>query len=146
MIDNEIWVGILVLTAVLYGIKWIQSKRTVTIYRISPESLDRSKKVMMAVLPLIEDGKNSLLDATRLPCHKNNIKSAAKILAYYFWKEKQHEELARVKNCFIALSRFQNQDLDSDAQERLASKEKQRFTHEIENYIRHSPYKNGKAA
>ncbi len=143
MLDTEIWVGLLSLTAILYLIKWMQSHKKSKVYRISPDSLRRSKEVLLRVLPLVEDGENETLDSTRLPYAKESVKSAAKILAYYYWKQNQHQELMRVKNCFISLSRFQNKDLDPDSQERLYTKEKQRLTREFNCYITHSPFKAG---
>ena len=141
MPDMEIWIGLFALTAVLYVAKWWQGNRKVTVYRISPESLQRSKDVMLQVLPLVEDEQDSSLDAKRLPYSKENIKSAAKILAYYYWKENCHEELSRIKSCFISLARFQNADLDPAARRRLQEGEKKRLTRELDYYLTHYPFK-----
>jgi hypothetical protein len=141
MPDMEIWIGLFALTAILYAAKWWQGNRKVTVYRISPQSLQRSKDVMLQVLPLVEDDKDSPLDLKRLPYSKESIKSAAKILAYYYWKENCHEELSRVKRCFISLSRFQNADLDPEARKRLQGGEKKRLTRELDYYLTHYPFK-----
>jgi len=141
MLDMEIWIGLFALTAILYTAKWWQGKRKVTVYRISSESLQRSKEVMLQVLPMVEDDKDSPLDLKRLPYSKDNIKSAAKILAYYYWKENCHEELSRVKGCFISLSRFQNTNLESEARKRLQKSEKKRLTRELDYYLTHYPFK-----
>lgn len=141
MPDMEIWIGMVALTAILYVAKWWQGNRKITVYRISPQSLERSKEVLLRVLPLVEDDNDSLLDASRLPYTKDSIKSAAKILAYYYWKENRSEELCRVKHCFIALSRFQNRDLDTDARQRLLKSEMKRLTQEMDYYLTHYPFK-----
>lgn len=141
MPDMEIWIGLFALTAILYAAKWWQGSRKVTVYRISPESLERSKEVILRVLPLVEDEKDSVLDAKRLPYSKDNIKSAAKILAYYYWKENCAEELTRVKHCFISLARFQNTELEPDARSRLQTNEKKRLTRELDYYLTHYPFK-----
>jgi len=145
VLDFEIWAGILTLTAILYLIKYLQSRKKQVVYRISPDSLDRSKKVILSILPLVEDEDNaSLLDERRLPYSKEHVKNAAKILAYYYWKKHKPAELARIKNVFISLCRFQNTELDMEAQARVMSKEQARLTREFEHYMTHSPLKTGK--
>jgi len=148
MLDTEIWAGMIALTAILYLIKFFQGRCKRTVYRISPESLDRSKQVLLKVLPLVEANEDeaSLLDDRRLPYTKENIKSAAKILAYYYWKKDQHTELMRVKNVYVALSRFQDTDLGLEDQARRLSKERKRLLREFEHYMAHSPFSAGKAA
>lgn len=147
ILDKEIWIGLLALTALLYSLKFIQGRSKKTVYRISPESLERSKQVLLKVLPMVEtDDQQSLIDDRRLPCSKENVKSAAKILAYYYWKKDQHTELMRVKNVFISLSRFQDMDIDMEAQARRLNKEKKRLTREFEHFMAHSPFNAGKAA
>lgn len=146
ILDMEIWVGILALTAVLYFIKFLQSQNKRTVYRISPASLKRSKEVMLKVLPLIEDDEVTLLDERRLPYPKDNIKSAAKILAYFYWKKDQQTELMRVKHAYISLARFQNTDMELETQAQKLAKEQKRLTREFECYIAHSPFNDGKAA
>lgn len=141
--DTNFWLGLIALTCALYLLKWFQGRRKVTVYRISPASLRRSKDVMLRVLPLVEDGRDCPLDETSLPCDKTTIKSAAKILAYHFWKENQHEELARTKLCFVSLARFQNRDLDSDASERLLTRERERLVREFDCYLTHSSARKG---
>lgn len=141
MFDIDLWVGILILTILLYGLKWLITKqRRVKVYRISPQSLKRSKTVIMAVLPLVEDESNLPLDETRLPYSKDDIKSAAKIMAYYFWRKKRYAELTRIKNCFVAISRFQNNNLDLESQERRASRERKQLGRELDHYMTHSPF------
>lgn len=146
IIDVEIWGGLLALTAIMYLIRFWQSRNRKKIYRISAESLNRSKEVMLRVLPLVEDDSEKPLNEDRLPYPKESIKSAAKILAYYYWKEQRNEELARVKHCFIALSRFQDQELESDLREKRLLRDKKKLTQEFETYLTHSPHRNGKAA
>jgi len=141
MLDMELWIGIIGLTILLYGLKWfVTHRRKVKVYRISPQSLQRSKEVMVAVLPLVEDGESFPLDDARRPYPKEDIKSAAKIMAYYFWRKKKHDELKRVKNCFIAISRFQDSSLDLETQERAASREKKQLARELDYYMTHSPF------
>lgn len=146
MIDTELWLGILILTAILYGFKWIQSRRKHKVYRISPDSLQRSKKVMLQILPLVEDENEGPLDEVRLPYTKDHVKSAAKILAYYYHRENRPEELGRIKNCFVSLSRFQNRDTDPDLQEKRMEREKRRLTNELNGFLTRSPFSGGKAA
>lgn len=141
--DTDFWLGLIALTCALYLLKWFQGRRKVTVYRVSPASLRRSKDVMLRVLPLVEDGRDCPLDETSLPCDKTTIKSAAKILAYHFWKEKQHEELARTKLCFVSLARFQNRDLDAEARERLLARERERLVREFDCYLTHSSARKG---
>jgi len=141
MLDTEVWVGLFLLTAVLYGIKWWQGSRKVKVYRISPQSLERSKEVMLKVLPLVEDDKQSPLDSTRLPYTKESVKSAAKILAYYYWKENRPEELSRVKHCFISLARFQSKTEDEEHRTRRVVTERKRLQRELDYYLTHYPFK-----
>ncbi|BDQ33888.1 hypothetical protein [Pseudodesulfovibrio portus] len=141
VLDMEIWVGLIVLTSLLYVLKWFLSrKRTVRVYRISPESLKRSKNVMMALLPLIEDGGQHPLDIARMPYSKEDIKSAAKILAYYFYTKKQQDELARIKYAFVAVSRFQDPTMDSETQEKRMLREHRALERELQYYMTHSPF------
>lgn len=141
MLDMNIWLGVIVLTVILYFIRWWHtSKRKVRVYRVSPESLKRAKEVLLGVLPLVEDGESFPLDRARLLHSKEDVKSAAKILAYYFWRRKQHDELARVKQCFVSLSRFQDGAADLEAQERQASRERAQLERELSYYMTHSPF------
>lgn len=140
-IDYDIWIGIFILTAALYLVNHLRNRDKRTVYRISPESLQRSKKVMMSVLPIIEDPEeDSIIDQRKLAYPKENIKSAAKILAYYYWTKKQPEELSRVQNAFIALSRFQNSMQGSEDQTREMMREKKANTREFEDYLSRSPF------
>nr|WP_287411182.1 hypothetical protein [Pseudodesulfovibrio sp.] len=141
MIDTQVWVVILSLTFLLYALKWfISRKRSVKVYRISPQSLQRSKEVLMAVLPLIEDENDFPLDRSKIPYSKEDIKSAAKILAYYFWRKKRHDELQRIKNCFISIARFQDSSQDLETQERTAARERKQLKRELDFYMTHSPF------
>jgi len=145
MLNTELWIAIIGATALLYVIKWfLDKKRKVKVYRISPKSLQRSKDVMMAVLPLVEDGGKYPLDSARLPYPRKDIKSAAKILIYYFWREKQYEELERIKGCYVAISRFQDQMSDTDSQERRAIRDKKILQRELDLYLTHEPFVVGK--
>ncbi|MGE4423951.1 MAG: hypothetical protein AB7D39_16760 [Pseudodesulfovibrio sp.] len=137
----NIWFGVIVLTVLLYCFKWwLGRSRKVKVYRVSPQSLKRAKEVVVGVLPLVEDGENFPLDERRLAYSKEDIKSAAKIMAYYFWKKRQHDELSRVKNCFVSLARFQDNGLDLESQERRASRERARLERELNYYMTHSPF------
>ncbi|BCS88570.1 hypothetical protein [Pseudodesulfovibrio sediminis] len=141
MFDTELWVGIIALTALLYGFKWfITKQRSVKVYRISPQSLQRSKTVIMAVLPLVEDESTAPLDEALLRYSKDDIKSAAKIMAYYFWRKKRYAELTRIKNCFVAISRFQNKNLDLESQKRRVARERKQLGRELDHYMTHSPF------
>ena len=141
MLDMNIWLGVIVLTILLYCFKWwLGRSRKVKVYRISPESLKRAKEVVVGVLPLVEDGENFPLDERRLVYAKEDVKSAAKIMAYYFWKKRRHDELSRVKNCFVSLARFQDIELDLEAQERRASRERGQLERELNYYMTHSPF------
>ncbi|ADU61756.1 MULTISPECIES: hypothetical protein [Pseudodesulfovibrio] len=141
--DTNFWLGLIALTCALYMLKWFQGRRKVTVYRISPASLRRSKEVMLRVLPLVEDGRDCPLDVTSLPWDKATIKGAAKILAYHFWRENQHEELIRIKQCFVSLARFQNRDLDFETCERLLTRERERLVREIDCYLTHASSRKG---
>ncbi|WP_238528160.1 hypothetical protein [Pseudodesulfovibrio mercurii] len=137
----NIWLGVIVLTILLYGLKWWHGRgRKVKVYRVSPESLKRAKEVVVPVLALVEDGESFPLDEQRLVHSKEDVKSAAKIMAYYFWKKRRQEELARIKHCFVALSRFQDASLDLEAQERRSARERARLEREINFYLTHSPF------
>lgn len=141
MLDMNIWLGVIVLTILLYGIKWWHGRsRKVKVYRISPESLKRAKEVVVSVLSVVEDDENFPLDEKRLPYAKEDVKSAAKIMAYYFWRKRRQEELTRIKQCFVALSRFQDASLDLEAQERRAARERVRLQRELDFYMTHSPF------
>jgi len=147
VIDTEIWIGLFVLTGILYIARYIQRKNdTRTVYRVSAESLERSKKVMMSVLPLIEDTDgNSIIDIRHLAYPKENVKSAAKILAYYYWKKKQPAELSRVKNAYLSLGRFQDPSRSMDEQARLMTREGRLNEKEFKQYMSHSPFNVKKA-
>lgn len=148
LLDKELWIGLLALTGLLYLAKFLQSRQKQTVYRISPESLQRSREVMLKILPLVEDKDfQPIIDERHLPYPKDNIKSAAKILAYYYWKRDQQTELQRVKNAFISLSRFQDLEMEHADQEREQSREQKVLTREFECYLTHSPSKGkGQAA
>ena len=151
VLDWEIWAGLLLLTAILYALKFLQSRRKTTVYRVSADSLKRSQEVMLLVLPIVESTGGDLIDHNRLPYPKESIKSAAKILSYYYWKKHRLEELSRIKNCFIALSRFQREDMDEEARAKRAKREETKLTREYECFVTHSPFKmdaakSGKAA
>jgi hypothetical protein len=141
MLDTNIWLGVIVLTILLYTFKWwFGRRRKVKVYRVSPESLKRAKEVVVGVLALVEDGESFPLDERRLLYPKEDVKSAAKIMAYYFWKKRRHDELSRVKNCFVSLARFQDTGLDLEAQERRAARERARLERELNYYMTHSPF------
>lgn len=141
VIDYDIWIGIFILTGILYLINHLRNRDKRTVYRISPDSLERSKKVIMSALPIIEDEKESrIIDQRKLAYPKENIKSAAKILAYYYWTKKQPEELSRVQNAYIELSRFQNTMMSSDEQAREMMREKKANEREFTDYLNRSPF------
>ena len=140
MSDAEIWYGLIALTAVLYFMRWLQSRQKVKVYRISPQSLKKSKEVMVRVLPLVEDETDEPLDPDRLPYEKDAVKSASKILTYYYWRENQPEQMERVKKGFLGLSRFQSDELDFDARERLCAKELGRLQKEYDDYVSKPPF------
>lgn len=141
VLDMDLWIGMIALAVLLYAVKWfVNRKRTVKVYRVSPQSLKRSKEVMMSVLPLVEDGGDHALDSARLTHSKENIKSAAKILAYYFFTKKQISELDRVKHAFVALSRFQDKAMDEETQERRMTRERKQLERELQYYMTHSPF------
>ncbi|MBG0790519.1 MAG: hypothetical protein H0S80_08505 [Desulfovibrionaceae bacterium] len=141
VLDMELWIGLIILTCLLYILKWfVGRKRTVRVYRVSPESLKRSKEVMLSVLPLVEDNGRHPLDSARLPYSKEDVKSAAKILAYYFYTKKQREELTRIKHAFVAISRFQDATMDADTREKRMHREEQQLERELQFYMTHSPF------
>lgn len=146
VLDTKVWIGIFALTALLYFIRFLQSRDKRTVYRVSPESLKRSKTVIMSVLPYIEnDDDNTLIDERKLAYPKENVKSAAKILAYYYWTKKQPTELSRVKNAYISLCRFQNPEASLDEQARDMATERKSNTREFTAYLSHSPFNVKKA-
>lgn len=141
VLDMDVWIGLIGLTCLLYIVKWfVGRKRTVRVYRVSPESLKRSKEVMLGLLPLVEDGGDLPLDRQQLRRTKDEIKSACKILAYYFFTKKQTEELERIKKAFVALSRFQDPNLDPETQERRMHREQRQLERELQFYMTHSPF------
>lgn len=141
VLNMELWFGLIALTSLLYTLKWfLNRKRTVRVYRVSPESLKRSKEVMVPLLPLIEDGGQHPLDIARIPYSKEDVKSAAKILAYYFYTKKQQDELARVKYAFVAVSRFQDPTMDAETQEKRMLREHRQLERELQFYMTHSPF------
>ena len=141
MTDSQLWTGLILLTILLYALKWWHdTARRIKVYRVSPESLKRSQQVMVAVLPLIEDGHDNPIDRSRLRYTTEDVKSAAKIMAYYFWLKRQHDELTRVKNCFVGIARFQDRELEEDARERQAERERKQLERELDYYMTHSPF------
>lgn len=139
--DKDVWLALIGLTILLYGIKWLLNSKRQKIYRVSPDVLRQAKEVVLKVLPLVEDGQESPLSEYGLPYSRENVKSAVKILAYYFWRENLKEELERMKNCYISLSRFQNPDLEDNLTAKLVAREKERLTNEFEDYTTHSPFR-----
>lgn len=140
IIDNTFWLALLGVTGLLYAINWFVDQRKHTIYRISEESLTTSKKVMLKVLPLVEDGSDVPLDIAQLPFDKENVKSAAKILAYMYLKGRQGDDFNRVRDCFIALSRFQDLEQAPEKVEKRMKRERKKFRKDFDGYIKRSPF------
>lgn len=140
MIDNVFWLYLLGGTGILYAVNWFVSRRSKrTVYRISNDSLAKSKQVMIRLLNIVEDEKTTPLDERSLPFEREQIKSAAKILAYFYLKQRLPEDYRRVKAGFIALSRFQNMEHAELRQEAQMKKEAKQLKREFEIYIRRSP-------
>lgn len=139
MIDNVFWLYLLGGTAALYVLNWLVGRRKHTVYRISNDSLAKSKQVMIRLLNLVEDEKKDPLDEQTLPFEKEQIKSAAKILAYFYLKQRLPQDYQRVKKGFIALSRFQNTELDTAKQESNMKRDAKKLEREFNMYIRRSP-------
>ncbi len=141
MIDNMFWLYLLGATGILYALNWLVStRRARKVYRISEDSLKVSKQVMLKVLPLVEEEGEDSLDIATLSISKDSVKSAAKILAYFYLKGEKQDDYIRVRNCFIALSRFQNQELKPKSIKRCMAREKRRLTREFNGYIARSPF------
>lgn len=126
-------------TAALYGVNMLVGRKKHTVYRISNDSLAKSKQVMIRILKLVEDGKKTPLDERSLPFEREQIKSAGKILAYYYLKQRLHEDYKRVKEGFIALSRFQDVSQEPSRLEALMKRDEKKLTQEFNLYIRRSP-------
>lgn len=140
LMDNLIWVGLLGGTAALYLLNYILNRSSKqTVYRISNDSLAKSKQVMLRVLKLVEDEQNTPLDERLLPFEKEQIKSAGKILGYFYLSKRLSEDYRRVKDGYIALSRFQDLKLPENKQLDLMKKEAIHLRYEFEAYIRRSP-------
>lgn len=140
--ENMLWFFILAGTALLYGLNYFVSlsrKKTQTVYRISNESLAKSKQVMIRLLKLVEDGQNTVLDERSLPFQKDDIKSAGKILGFFYLRQRLPEDYQRVKEGFIALSRFQDIELPPNKLEALMKRDAAKLKLEFEAYIRRSP-------
>lgn len=134
--EYDIWIALFVLMGVLLIIRTIMNKTNKrTVMRVNPDTVKASKEIVMRVLPLVEDDSSSLRGIHVLPCDKERIKSAAKIMAYCFNRNNQYEELARIRRCFVNLSRFQDDTLDEDERVRLAEREQKQLTLEIDNYL-----------
>ncbi|WP_018124494.1 hypothetical protein [Desulfovibrio oxyclinae] len=134
MFDETIWIPAFALLGVLLIIRaaWkpVKGKR----YVISEESLKASHKVAMEVLPLLESVQD-VRDTGELPYPKDKLKSALKILAYQFARNNQHEELTRIKNAFVQLSRFQNLERAGDRADSLHQKENGELEAEINRHL-----------
>ncbi len=140
MIDNMFWLYLLGGTGLLYALNYFvgRSKKR-TVYRISKDSLAKSKQVMIRLLNMVEDGQTSPLDKNALPFETEQIKSAAKILAYFYLKQRLPEDYRRVKDGFIALSRFQDPEATEPKQESQMKRDAKKLRREFELYIRRSP-------
>lgn len=138
-IDNTFWLYMVGGTAVLYGVNWMIGQKKHTVYRISNDSLSKSKQVMIRVLNLVEDGKKDPIDRRSLPFKEEHVKSAAKILAYYYLKKRLPEDYHRVKQGYISLSRFQESSLSPERQEAQMKRDARKLANEFNIYIKRSP-------
>ncbi|WP_243544057.1 hypothetical protein [Pseudodesulfovibrio tunisiensis] len=143
MLYMDIWIPLFCLLGFLLILRALLNRKTVKVYRVSPASLRASRRVVMDVLPLVETGDDrSILDIRELPHTKENIKSAVKILAYYFGKHRQSRDLIRVKTCYLSLSRFQECGLPDEEREQLAEEEKVQLLREFDFFITQTPFGN----
>lgn len=134
--EYDIWIALFALMGVLLIIRTIMNKTNKrTVMRVNPDTVKASKDIILRVLPLVEDDSDSLRGIHVLPCDKERVKSAAKVMAYCFNRNSQYEELARVRRCFVNLARFQDDTLDEEERVRLAEREQKQLTREIDTYL-----------
>lgn len=105
------------------------------ILRVSPRSIDASRGITVRYLPLVEDDQDTLLNEHSLPCNKEQIKSALKVMAYCFSRKRKHQDLARIKRAYISLHRFQEGDLMDEEVIAAAQREKKYLVRDIEDYL-----------
>ncbi len=134
--EYDIWIGLFALMGVLLIIRTIMTRKNKRkVMRVNPETVNASREIIMKVLPMVEDESTSLREMHSLPCEKDRVKSAAKIMAYCFNRNNQYEELARIRRCFVSLSRFQDDSLDEEERKRRAEREHSQLKREIDDYL-----------
>ncbi len=133
----DLWVGVFAVLGLLLLVRAVvgRLKRKRKVLRISPEAIEASRKILVKYLPLVEDRKKNLKDIEDLPCNKNKLKSALKVMAYCFTRQKQYQELTRVKEAYVSLHRFQDGDLKDKYTINVAAREKKQLLDEIEDYL-----------
>ncbi|WP_147822293.1 hypothetical protein [Salidesulfovibrio onnuriiensis] len=135
--DFDMWVALGGLLGVLLVVRAIVGKlqKKHKVLRVSERTIEASRGIAVRYLPMVEDNKDSLIDIMELPCDKQQIKSALKVMAYCFTRKRKHQDLARIKSAFVALHRFQDGDLTDQYTINAAAREKERLVNEIEDYL-----------
>lgn len=133
----DLWIGLFALMGALLLARAIVSKvkGKRKVLRVSPETIEASKGIVVKYLPLVEDNSKGLRDILDLPCEKRQVKNALKVMAYCFTRQRQHKELTRVRDAFVALHRFQDGNLKDERIISAAKKERRRLTQEIKDYL-----------
>lgn len=139
MFDNDLWIPLFALLGVAIIIKLAWKPRKRRILRISPESVEASRKVVIEVLPLVEGDADHPMDERMLPYPKDKIKSALKIVIYQLAHNRQKKELERVKNCYLGLARFQDLELAGENVAKMCESERERLCAEINRHILNAP-------
>lgn len=135
MLDNEVWIPIFAVTALILIVKLAWRPRRKKVIRVTPDSLKISRHVALQVLPLVEDESSHPIDEKLLPYPKEKVKSALKILAYQFTRSNQKDELHRIKKCYIELARFQDLELAGENVDSICTRERARLDSEINRSI-----------
>ena len=135
MLTMELWIALFVAMGALVVLRAVWGKKRVKIQRMNESTLKTARKLVVPVLKLVEDGHDSLLDSNYLPSSKANVKNAAKVLAYYYWKTKQPVELKRITAGFVGISRFQDKAINDETREKVRKREQERFQQEIDQYM-----------
>ncbi|GAB7022082.1 hypothetical protein [Salidesulfovibrio brasiliensis] len=139
MLDNDLWIPLFALMGLALVIKFAWRPKKRKILRISPASVQASRKVAIEVLPLVEGDADHPMDERLLPYPKDRIKSALKILIYQFAHTKQSGELERVKNCYVGLARFQDLEMLGENAVKVCASERERLSADIHRYLMNAP-------
>lgn len=135
MLDTSLWIPLFALLGIALIVRFAWKPKPRKVLRISADSLEASRKLALQILPLVEESGSHPLDEGLLPCPKSRVKSALKILAHQFSRNGKQEELTRIRNCYVSLSRFQDLGLAGEQIETVCATERERLDCEINKTI-----------